>query len=738
MVSKSLPQFGSYMNTLVDLQFSRDSVPTDWRELSGLPLIKDGVLNVAGGLQFQFPVPGLGWNRFRLELSARPVNARRVILYDNGRSLAVDCRHGIHEIGTYRQVPFITNRCPLPARDETKVIVFEWDHGRVRAMVDGQIIIEGDDPDPGPVLGLWRMSLEGDWVVHGIRMLGDDSLSTPYRIYPSRKASDFQFHVAIDFNSDVKRAPWSVDMFDQMFAHFESWGVTRCDYIWHGDGMDWAAVRHPNARITTDALGDHFPLVVKAAHAHHIELFGLFKPFEDGEYERYLTAMGERAAPCLMARKPNASGDASQDVFTRIDLVKEDADTAAFSVQDIRLLVSDDNKRYVPYQGPDSRAEVVEEYPVWEHTSSGGRSTGRTRRVRVMRFTGLRLTSRYVQLLTPTQTGSFANDLVNLIHVFGPQHEERHITLGVTAQLQDDGMFDVREWEGDVLQRPVSFGNTSVLWTPSANFPGYNAMATRHVLDAREGLIAFARGKASGERVMSPAYQETRDWWLSRLKLMLDAGADGIELRVRHHHSPLSWAELGFEPPVRRAFLDRHGVDLWKTDDFDKAAWRRLRGEAYSEFYRQASQLVRSRGKRLGLHIGPIEEMDPKIGGALDMHWDWRSWIDQGLADSVTMKELWPCTRLAEDVLDHTRRRGIPVIFSPFGISIMQRSDTLKICGDRCRLAIEHGFDGFQFYESAAILEATIDGRVLPIKPGLGELLRNLCQSVDARMTSEI
>src|SRR5262249_46085303 len=144
---------------------------------------------------------------------------------------------------------------------------------------------------------------------------------------------------------------------------------------------------------------------------------------------------------------------------------------------------------------------------------------------------------------------------------------------------------------------PSDFRQTGVEFnaTPgfcSAIFPGYDFIRESWSFDSRDGILAIARGKDSGPiAVLSPSFPETPEWWLSWLRECFEAGADGIELRVRNHNHDFAWAEYGFERPVRDEFLKRHGVDIWETDDFDKAAWRRLRGEAYTEFCREAKKL---------------------------------------------------------------------------------------------------------------------------------------------------
>jgi hypothetical protein len=265
------------------------------------------------------------------------------------------------------------------------------------------------------------------------------------------------------------------------------------------------------------------------------------------------------------------------------------------------------------------------------------------------------------------------------------------------------------------------------LWpgTPTAVFPGFDGIRARWIFDRREGFIAVACGKEKNPvACLSPSFAEARAWWLEWVKDCLEAGADGIEMRMRNHHSPLAWAEFGFEEPVVEAFKERYGIDLLTTDDFDRPAWRRLRGEAYTEFYREVRQLVKPRGKKLGLHISQSMCLEPEFGCAMDIHWDWRTWLNESLADSITMKEVWPHSRFGEEVTKHTRPGGVPVIFCPYANTLWSAPGGAEVCARRIQLAREHGFDGFQYYECASVVRGTKDGRIIMEQPALKEVFQ--------------
>jgi len=175
---------------------------------------------------------------------------------------------------------------------------------------------------------------------------------------------------------------------------------------------------------------------------------------------------------------------------------------------------------------------------------------------------------------------------------------------------------------------------------------------------------------------------------------------------------------------LRDEFLRRYGVDIWETDDFDLAAWRRLRGEAYTQFYRETADLVRGRGRKLGLHISRTMDIEPELGASMEMHFDWRTWLDENLADSVTMKEIWPRTPMAEEVLAHARPNGIPLIFSRFANNIWRQPGGADVCAYRIRRAREGGYDGFQYYENCAIVQPQPGGRIEVVHPEIVEVFQ--------------
>lgn len=572
------------MKTLVDVDFRVGGFPADWMEETSCASFNDGVMQSGPATVVQFVLPGSGWERMRIEIQASVSGKGRIDYSDGTLTLSIDLAAGFCKLAYYDLGVIAEARHFLPERNEASGLVMEVAGGKWQMEVDGNVVLEGNDPHPSPVFGLQELRFVNDCRIRGIRVLGEGPALSP-RPRWQKAQKDFHLEVAVDFVDDLAEAPWTPSMFDRLFEEFQAWGVRRVQWFYYGRISEgwWpmGTQAGKNALETFRRSGEIFPAAIRAAHRRGMELYALLKPFDMGinrtlgqdglEVENHgkLERIGGMAhwiadfpamhREFIMARKPSAHGPSRQDEWTAIELVKEDSASPGFDMEDVRLFVSDDNLNYTPYKGPVLREQMIERRSIREHRPSEARLTEETREVRILRFSGLCIKSKFVALAIESRTGSFANDPVNLIRVFGEDGEDRMITLGVQPRAGRD--FRTGGIEYDVCS-PVS-----------AVFPGYNPMRERFVFDSGHGVLAIAHGKDRGPlAALSPSFPEVRAWWLSWCRDALDAGADGLGLRVRNHHSPLTWAEFGFEQPVRDEFLERYGVDIWETDDFDKAA----------------------------------------------------------------------------------------------------------------------------------------------------------------------
>jgi hypothetical protein len=693
------------------------------------------------------------WKRLRVEVEVRSDSGFELICGDPRLLLCVNTRTGYHRACVHEGATLASNLQSVRSSGN-QAVEFDFLEEESVATIDGEPVVRCTSPPAGGIGRSLLLSFDAGCTLRRLRVCGDAAHAERPR--PTRRpAGPFELEVAVDFPDDLHYAPYTRPMFERLFDEYAQWGLKRVHWFYYG-GLRRGLWEHAHVGIwenyqrTLDHIGeDDFRHAVRLAHERGLELWGVWKPFElafalstlpngtqaaekigkirrIGGWVYWASHLARERRDLLMRRKPGTWGPATRRVWTRIDLVKEDQRPAAFAADQLRLFISDDNRSYRLYDGPVRASEQIEDRPVWEHTPSGGRRTGASRRCRVMRLDGLELRSQFVAIVPPGSSGSFANTLINLVRVSGVEGEERTLTYGliqrvprlaydIATSMRSQGAgadFETSGIEFDVLPG-----------TPSASLAGFDPIRERHVLDGSGGVLGLARGKdQTTVGCFSPAHDEVRREWLGWIGEILDAGADGVDLRARNHHSHLSWGEFGYEGPVCDEFLARYGVDVGATDDFDRPAMRRLRGEYYTRFYREAKALTASRGKRLRLHISPTLDIEPEVGGAMDLHFDWRTWLRDGLADAVTMKEIYPGTALAEEILCLTASRGIPLIFSPFANALFRTAAGVGVTRARIDWARARGFSGFQLYESCAVFRATSEGGLKLEQPGLRDV----------------
>ena len=450
------------MRELMNFTFENGKLPPEWMERERGYSFERGALRSGRVVSAEFIVPGNGWRRFRVEMEVEPIRGAVLTCGDGSHTIVVDLKRGAHSIMNYGPSELAATRKEIPPKAGFYLAAFEFDNGRLRACVDGDEVVSAVVPQPQPVAGLIGIQFRDDCLIRRVRVLGDEAVEKPLHSYPPRKSKEFRLEVNVDLPDNLMHAPFTRDMLDQMFTEFNRWGVKRVHWIYYGGAKSglWDCCIHGlacrNWARTVENVGEIFPVAVQSAHAHGLQLFGLIKPFDMGFFESFGEGTPEAKAhgklariggpigwianfpaqrrDLIMSRKPGVFGPAQSKTFTRIDLVKEDDRPAAFSVDGLRLFVSDDNAAYRPYEGPMTREERIEDYPVWEHTPSGGRPAGRDRRARVMRLRNLDVRSRYMALAVEGREESFANTLINLIHIFGENEEERRLTYGLMAR----------------------------------------------------------------------------------------------------------------------------------------------------------------------------------------------------------------------------------------------------------------------------------------------------------------
>ncbi len=287
----------------------------------------------------------------------------------------------------------------------------------------------------------------------------------------------------------------------------------------------------------------------------------------------------------------------------------------------LRLLVSDDNLNWRPYDGT-FQATLTQE---------GKRS--------VITVTGLNIPQRYVKLASKTV---FPKDKGYGL-IFHEPRSDCH------AVYDTEGKPLPAVWAPDLMvfgagappeSRVLSFFFNGGLGTCGIDY-GDNAVGfCLGEPDASQSIV-YLRGM---EELHIPAVMEHK---LARFAELAAYDFDGFVFCPRTH----SWVvedpdEWGFNPEVREKYLARTGVDIWDPDFKDTKALQAFRGEALDEYFRGCKRLA---GKRpLYIEMPPPPERRDWIasvrkGGHTSwcpwgsLPFNWEKWVAEGIADGVGM-----------------------------------------------------------------------------------------------------
>lgn len=170
-------------------------------------------------------------------------------------------------------------------------------------------------------------------------------------------------------------------------------------------------------------------------------------------------------------------------------------------------------------------------------------------------------------------------------------------------------------------------------------FPGFHGNFTIDgvcLAESKEGL------KMRG--VLSYAWEEARKRRLSEIEELINYNSDGIYMCTKSHSQHTEPAReidtYGYEKPVADEFMKRYGVDICKTDDFNREAWHSLKGEFFTTFLREAAEKIHEKGQRLS--VGQMLDKyhyfrAPTLSDNHVYRYEiqWRTWAKEGIVDEL-------------------------------------------------------------------------------------------------------
>jgi|GEM_PF-6129156 len=555
----------------------------------------------------------------------------------------------------------------------------------------------------------------------------------------------------VDFHGHLCFSHFTHRHFDRLFCEFAKIGIRRVQWIHYGNKEDglWSSMldvgreenRGGRALRTMEEVGEIFAAAVSHAAKYGIEIYGLLRPFEGMVYSTtdfsmyppdspYVKRLGGRCYMVppfsterrdLAISRSHACDLQPQNPFIEsIEIIHDDLMGPVAHSVEIEIWASHDNHSYFRLDRPHSVQPSRKYCPVLEWGPLGMRQTSDSRECQVFRIAELRLDTPFIAV--KVKSGRIRNSLVNIVRLYGPNGLETKLCFGNEGRLREtlrkDGTIGFEQ--DDPLQTGFEFGMSPLKEVPSACRPGYNMYHEQIALDSVTGPIGIAMGLDQDcASALSPGFPESRAYWLHLVREILDAGAAGVELRVRNHNFPATWIDLGWETPVLSEYLARGGAAEGSKEAPDLELLRRIRGGFYTQFVRDAARLTRERGKKMGIHIERHMSVSPSYTAAMEIYWDWELWLQEQLADSVTLKEILPGGHFFDTVLETLRERDIP------GTCAVYKARTPEELKMRVRKVQESGLAGYQHYLPVVRLDR--HANVVWQDPNAG-LLRELFQ----------
>jgi len=613
-------------------------------------------------------------------------------------------------------------RCIKP--DQEVEVLFEITNDIVQTQLDGEVLMEVKNSYQGQAVPDFAMIVPEGAIVKELTVEGRD-IDSSFQNNPIHRSNDYDLYIAIDIYDDLIINCWTKETYRQAMQTYRKNKIKRVYFVYHygyesgfweqpGGEVLWPGFQQKIDDTYNDA-GDFMQASIEAAHAEGLELFAIFKPYETAfpvtfplgseEARRYgkIPSLGGDIwwSPSFTAENPhlrierNMSGipdDLDQRVVRTIVLKAEPGTSPSLNPDRLRLWVSADNGRYNPYTGPVkiSVENGVEPRIVFDELDI---------RENFFAFT-----------VEGGPTNSFGNTLRNLIEIRDTDGTVLPVTFSTQVNTYCKGK---------------GFQETGFMMDCSAAPDGteYNYVDGCFFIDGQWTLgIGLGREQYMTGSLCA-AYDKVQTWWMQQVENCLKAGVDGIDFRIANHNPAMDGGLVGFSEPIVEEFKKRYGVDILH-EPFDLEAWRRLRGEYYTDFLRRASARVRQAGKIVQAHVNTYM-LEPKVQTYLPyIHFNWQTWIDERLLDELTMKR-WRLDAMrggiAPTVISYAKKAGLPVMYSPFMNTLRGDANGPEVLRFHVREALEGGADSFIIYESAGLAVADADGNFVVNHPWMME-----------------
>lgn len=534
----------------------------------------------------------------------------------------------------------------------------------------------------------------------------DDSAPMPEELpQPKPLKGKVQLQIEYDWPDEMVGCPYTLESLRKEFELLKRYGVGRIYWIDYPDldanakdGKTALPFSHNpiicrNELQTFRNFGNRDTMYVACETAKKLglEFYVVIKPFDLASSNAFCVKEGPKYG---FRRNPEWTDPQGPKQVKKLSLVRDGDKPFEFDIKAVKVFTSMDNVEYKSVSGV-SVAEKTMELPDTVWTPAGNRETGGKHKVRVLEFTGFPEKCSYVAFEFPKGDYSFRNLRYELIKI----DTDKGPVRGMCTALKRRGK-DAKGYE--FIHDGAAAG-----WSDAVD-----SMDRVYGFSGGRGEFAVALSEIPVRHdMLDPTFPEVRKFWCDYfVKRAIDAGVDGLDVRVANHRVASDWLAYCYAEPVLAAFKAKYNRKPECTPA-DYEALRRIRGEGYTQFLREAGAMLRKAGKKFEAHVEARMKTDPSLDGYQGIHYDWATWIDEKIVDAVNLKYLGPFNRFVlKEIMPRAEKAGVRVQqISAYGNPRRHpRSWEENVMGmELCRLG---GVSAYNLYEAWIYLRTAPGG----------------------------
>jgi len=513
--------------------------------------------------------------------------------------------------------------------------------------------------------------------------------------------------ISIDFNDDIIPGSWTEETVEQQIKYYTESGIQRI-YFLPTSRMDdgyWnvQSNRHPAHRSnflkTKQNLGDFLSTFAKIAKSHAMEFIAVLKPFEQA-FEKQILPFDSDTS-----ERDHYYKSLSGYVFRCTNWMKNHPT--------LRLARHPEDLALAEDAGPIARMILCSEssaskvkFSVW-----GSENNRNFSRIDCRFHT---ISDQELQIDLP----------VNSPRILAIVREDKSNALfgHVFNKL-------VRCYDSEGSLVPTSFAPAFNTYDkpPSIPFPDTSFrfdtnFASRQPVYSRESYWWMESGIPLGVTAgfepfiigaPSPAYSAVKEFWYTEIQRCIDAGCDGVDIRVANHNRTFEWDRYGYNESV--------GEGL---NHLSPQTLRVRLGNQYTSFLQKASELIRSQEKSIHVHL-EHGFRPAALPCDMNIEFQWKEWLTCGLVDEVTLMCNSAATGVMPEMTRTCQELGIPTNVRPYFISIVKNKHAKRMIHEILHDAKFYGVDGLNIYENFSFFQIDEKGDLHSTAPDLWRLLTN-------------